>query len=165
MTPEPDKSRREQDPDRRNPRKDAGASERADSNAAEQPQRPAIAHLEWLKPADYDMETAEYMLAGGRNVYAVFMCHLSVEKALKGLYQYRLSTAPPKTHSLMFLLNRVALEVPPDARRFLVRLGEAYIATRYPDELSNLQKVFDRETAAQLLRRAGEVLSWIKKQF
>lgn len=45
---------------------------------------------EWLRQAEYDMETAEFMLNGGRYFYAVFMCHLAIEKALKGLYQKRL---------------------------------------------------------------------------
>ena len=44
---------------------------------------------EWLIQADYDIDTAEYMLRGARNVYAVFMYHLALEKALKGLYQKR----------------------------------------------------------------------------
>jgi len=39
---------------------------------------------EWLKQSNYDIATAEYMYEGGRYFYAVFMCHLSVEKALKG---------------------------------------------------------------------------------
>ncbi len=38
---------------------------------------------EWLAQADYDIETAELMISGGRHFYAVFMCHLAVEKALK----------------------------------------------------------------------------------
>ena len=42
---------------------------------------------EWLTQAEYDFQTAEYMTAGGRHVYAVFMAHLAVEKALKGIYQ------------------------------------------------------------------------------
>ena len=41
---------------------------------------------EWLNQSDYDMDTAEYMHQGGRHIYAVFMCHLAIEKALKGLY-------------------------------------------------------------------------------
>jgi HEPN domain-containing protein len=41
---------------------------------------------EWLRQADYDMDTAKFMLRGGRTAYAVFFCHLSVEKGLKGLY-------------------------------------------------------------------------------
>ena len=58
---------------------------------------------EWLRQADYDMDTAEYMLSGGRYFYAVFMCHLSIEKALKGLFHDRLSVIPPKTHNLIYL--------------------------------------------------------------
>jgi HEPN domain-containing protein len=38
---------------------------------------------EWLRQADYDIDAAEYMYQGGRYVYAVFMCHLAIEKALK----------------------------------------------------------------------------------
>lgn len=41
---------------------------------------------EWLKQADYDLETAKYMFEGGRCFYTVFMCHLAIEKALKGLF-------------------------------------------------------------------------------
>jgi HEPN domain-containing protein len=35
---------------------------------------------EWLRQADYDMDTAEYMYAGGRYLYTIFMCHLALEK-------------------------------------------------------------------------------------
>jgi HEPN domain-containing protein len=44
----------------------------------------AQAHEEWLRQADYDMDTADYMFVGGRYFYAVFMCHLSLERPLKG---------------------------------------------------------------------------------
>lgn len=80
---------------------------------------------EWFTQADYDMDTAEYMLRGGRNVYAVFMCHLAVEKALKGLYQSRLGKVPPKTHNLLYLLNQVGLAVPQSTGEFLVRLNRS----------------------------------------
>jgi hypothetical protein len=56
---------------------------------------------EWLKQADYDMGTAEFMAKGGRYFYAVFMCHLAIEKALKGLYEQNLHEIPPKTHNLL----------------------------------------------------------------
>jgi HEPN domain-containing protein len=42
--------------------------------------------VEWFKQADYDLETAEAMFITGRYIYTVFMCHLSIEKELKGLY-------------------------------------------------------------------------------
>jgi HEPN domain-containing protein len=65
-------------------------------------------HKEWLKQADYDMDTADAMYNSGRYFYAVFMCHLSIEKALKGLYYFVLQDIPPKTHNLIFLLSKIA---------------------------------------------------------
>jgi HEPN domain-containing protein len=37
---------------------------------------------EWLRQADYDMDTADYMFSGGRYFYAVFMCHLTSVRVL-----------------------------------------------------------------------------------
>lgn len=44
---------------------------------------------EWLRQSLYDMKTAEAMFIGKRYIYAVFMCHLSIEKVFKGLYAHR----------------------------------------------------------------------------
>lgn len=69
------------------------------------------------------------MLAGGRNFYAVFMCHLSVEKALKGLYARKRGKVPPKTHNLKMLPSQVGIEAPPERQRFLFRRHQACVAT------------------------------------
>jgi len=42
------------------------------------------------------------------------MCHLSVEKLLKALYEAVLRKVPPKTHNLIYLSNAVNLKVPED---------------------------------------------------
>lgn len=68
---------------------------------------------EWLRQSDYDMDTADYMLQGGRYLYGIFMCHLAIEKALKGLYFERLRETPRRSHSLVYLLNAVGV-VPPE---------------------------------------------------
>ncbi len=39
---------------------------------------------EWFLQSDYDLGTAEDMFRSGRYIYCFFMCHLSLEKALKG---------------------------------------------------------------------------------
>jgi len=75
---------------------------------------------EWLKQASYDIGTARDMMTSKRYFYAVFMCHLSIEKALKGIYQERLSVLPPKTHNLLYLLNKIDLKPPEDIGRFIV---------------------------------------------
>ena len=45
------------------------------------------------------------MFKEDRYFYAIFMCHLAIEKALKGLYQLKLEQVPPKTHNLIYLLD------------------------------------------------------------
>jgi HEPN domain-containing protein len=117
---------------------------------------------EWLRQADYDIDTAEYMHQGGRYLHAVFMCHLAVEKALKGLYFERRNEFPPKSHSLVFLLNEIGVNPPENLGRFMVRLSEASIPTRYPENLSNVQKEFTETIVKDILARSKEVVLWIK---
>ncbi len=69
---------------------------------------------EWLRQADYDMDTADYMFAGARYFYAVFMCHLSIEKATKGLFRKQLGREPPRVHNLIYLLKQIGCK-PPDS--------------------------------------------------
>ncbi|MGB9627769.1 MAG: HEPN domain-containing protein [Thermodesulfobacteriota bacterium] len=120
---------------------------------------------EWLRQADYDIETAEFMLNGGRYFYAVFMCHLSIEKALKGLYQKRLQKIPPKIHNLIYFLNKVGIKPEESIGKFIVKLNEASVVTRYPEELSKLQRDFTQEVVKNIIKNSREVLQWIKKLY
>lgn len=121
--------------------------------------------LEWLKQADYDLDTAEFMAKGGRYFYAVFMCHLAVEKTLKALYQQKLQETPAKTHNLVYLLNRIGLRPDQDKSRVIARLNEANITTRYPDDIDKLQSDYTQEIATRLLGQTKEILEWIREQF
>ena len=39
----------------------------------------------WVEMSDYDIETADAMLATGRYLYVGFMCHQTIEKILKAI--------------------------------------------------------------------------------
>ncbi len=41
--------------------------------------------VEWLRQAEYDINTAKAMYDTGRYIYTAFMCQLSIEKFIKGL--------------------------------------------------------------------------------
>ncbi|RPI71614.1 MAG: HEPN domain-containing protein [Geobacteraceae bacterium] len=101
---------------------------------------------------------------GGKALHAVFMCHLAVEKALKGLYFERRNEFPPKSHSLVFLLNEIGVNPPENLGRFMVRLSEASIPTRYPENLSNVQKEFTETIVKDILARSKGIILWIKAQ-
>lgn len=119
---------------------------------------------EWFRQSDYDMDTAEYMFQGGRYLYVVFMCHLSIEKALKGLYFEKLREIPPKVHNLVYLLKKIDIKPPEKPGKFIVKLNEANIATRYPEELGKIQQIYTKPVADDFLAKTREVIAWIKTQ-
>jgi len=121
--------------------------------------------VEWLKQSDYDLDTAKYMFDGGRYVYAVFMCHLSAEKALKGLHQQKLDKTPPKTHNLIYLLNELGIKPDKDMAKAIVLLNESNIAARYPESLELLQKNYSKDIVANIITKSEEIILWIKNQY
>ena len=122
-------------------------------------------HEEWLKQADYDMDTADAMHGSGRYFYAVFMCHLSIEKALKGLYYKALDEVPPKTHNLLYLLNKIGKKPELELEKFIIKLNTASVATRYPDDLAKIQAAYTEEVTKDMIVKSKDLLKWIKMQF
>lgn len=122
-------------------------------------------HDEWLKQADYDMDTADAMFTSGRYLYAVFMCHLSIEKSLKGLYSKEFSEVPPKTHNLIYLLKKIGRKPHKDLLKFITKLNTASVATRYPDDLSRIQAAYTKEITKEMIEESKGVLKWVKEQF
>jgi HEPN domain-containing protein len=119
---------------------------------------------EWIMQADFDIETAEFMFQGGRYFYAVFMCHLSLEKALKGIYCAKLQDVPPKVHNLVSLISKTGINPPEALGKFIVKLNEANIATRYPESLAKLQKNYTKTITGEIILNTKEALAWIKLQ-
>lgn len=119
---------------------------------------------EWLKQSAYDIDTALYMYEGGRYIYAIFMCHLAIEKALKGLYFEKQGIIPPKSHNLIHLLNEIGIKPPPEQGQFIVKLNTASIPTRYPENLAKLQEYYTEAVVNDILVKGKELIEWIKQQ-
>ncbi len=118
---------------------------------------------EWLKQANYDLDTAEAMLKTGRLLYAVFMCHLAVEKTLKALWVEKISETPGKTHDLIFLAEKLNLHLPAEFDDFLEELNDVSVPTRYPDELDRVLREFTAEKTQAIFKRTQEFIRWLKK--
>ena len=63
----------------------------------------------WLKLADYDLETAQAMFDAQRFLYVAFMCQQAIEKILKALYVIQHQKTPPYTHNLIRLWEHLSL--------------------------------------------------------
>jgi HEPN domain-containing protein len=119
---------------------------------------------EWFFQSDYNLETALNMLEAGRNIYCIYMCHLSLEKALKGLYIKRLNQFAPKLHDLMYFVENLHLEPENSHREFLMWLNRMAVITRYPEDIRNMIKKFSNEQTNGIYRQTKEVQQWIKQQ-
>jgi len=119
---------------------------------------------EWYFQSDYDLETAIDMLKSGRNVYCIFMCHLSLEKALKGLLLKRTGEFPAKSHSLIYFVDKIGLELSEEHYEFIYTLNNISIPTRYPDDLRKLFTAYTKERTELILKSTKEVQLWIKQQ-
>jgi len=122
-------------------------------------------YAEWLKQANYDMDTADAMFNSGRYFYSVFMCHLSIEKSLKGLYTRELAEVPPKTHNLLYLLNKIGKKPDQELLKFITKLNTASIATRYPDDLAKIQAAYTEKITKEMIEKSKDALKWVKTQF
>jgi len=121
-------------------------------------------YIEWFKQAEYDLETAEALFSSGKFIYTIFMCHLSIEKALKGLYSKNFQKSPPKTHNLNYLYELIQLNLEEDIQEFIDILNDLSVPTRYPDELERLLKDYDRNNTQNILERTKVLLSCLKKK-
>ncbi|PKN70772.1 MAG: DNA-binding protein [Deltaproteobacteria bacterium HGW-Deltaproteobacteria-12] len=119
---------------------------------------------EWFKQAAYDLKTAEIMLENRRFIYAVFMCHLTIEKALKGLYQFRLNEVPPKVHNLIYLVEKVGLSPSEKLYDAIFELNRVSIPTRYPDDLTRMKSDYTKKNTSEIVSSSKEVLKWLKNQ-
>jgi len=119
---------------------------------------------EWFFQSDYDLETAYYMFQSGRNIYCVFMCHLSLEKALKGLFIKQSNQFPPKLHDLMYFVERLELDIEDSQIDFLMWLNRMGVTTRYPEDLRNIINLFSQEDTNNIYQETKTIQQWIKQQ-
>ncbi len=117
----------------------------------------------WIKSSSYDLKTAEHMFKTGRYIYVLFMCHLSIEKILKGLYEAALEKVAPKTHNLIYLSKAIELNIPEDHLKTLESLNDLSVVTRYPEDIDEMVKAFKKNKVGEYLKRTKELIKWLKR--
>jgi HEPN domain-containing protein len=59
----------------------------------------------------------------------------------------------------------IGIKPPEEPGEWIVKLNEANITTRYPEELNQLQKIYTEAVVKNILTGSKEVIQWIKTQF
>lgn len=117
----------------------------------------------WIALTDYDLETAQHMLATGRYLYVIFLCHLALEKILKAHVAEVTQSLPIKTHDLIYLVKKSELGLSQQQLDFVGKINTASIPTRYPDDLQRSLKEYPKAVAEDYLNQTTELIQWLKQ--
>jgi HEPN domain-containing protein len=118
----------------------------------------------WFSSAENDLKAADSMFENEHFNYCLFIGHLVLEKALKGVYVKKLELIPPKTHNLVYLADKINLNISEGQKKFLFEANAFNIETRYSDYKSDFYKRCTKEFAEENFSKIKEMYQWIKEQ-
>ena len=119
---------------------------------------------EWIAQAEYDIKAARKNFEAGLYPYAIFFCHLSIEKALKAVYVFKIKKEPPKIHDLTRLAAIINLQGPGESLEFIDKMSAVSIPARYPEELKRVLKGYTKKQTELMVEESRKVVRWLKKQ-
>lgn len=116
----------------------------------------------WQEDALRDFKVAEGLGSLGHYAYALFFCHLALEKMLKAVYVSRNKKHAPFTHKLVLLAEGSNLNVTEKQKTVLDTITDFNLHTRYADWKKEFYAKYDKkEYADKYLQTTKELLSWL----
>jgi len=112
----------------------------------------------WFKQVTGDLETAKILLRARRYQYAVFFCHLALEKFLKGCLAEQSGRTPPRSHDLVHLAHLAGLLLPLEHGIFFEELNRDALEARYP--VGRVR--FTRRMALEYWSKTEKALDWLR---
>ena len=116
----------------------------------------------WVAISEYDLGTAEVLLAGGRWLAVLVSCQQALEKILKALIADHSGEMPRRIHGLVELAMDADVEMSQEQKIILSDLTIYYIETRYPTQFSGLEEDIDKEVATKILEQTKEMSKWLR---
>ncbi len=79
-----------------------------------------------------------------------------VEKICKALWiKYSESNVPPRTHNLILLLSFTPIKLDDETNEFLLNLNRFNLEGRYPDYLTKLRNIFNKEFTSNIIKKTN----------
>jgi len=118
----------------------------------------------WLKSADSDLETLNYLFDGKRYIHALFFGHLYLEKISKALWvSAKKELYPPKTHNILKILNQASIELNDNDKLFFVKLNQYCIEGRYPDDIEKLYQFTTMQLTKEYIIKINNISICLKE--
>jgi len=118
----------------------------------------------WIKASKMDFEVMETLFNAGKYPQALFFLHLAVEKMIKALFVESQDEFPPKTHNLLYLIDRTGIKITDKFLKDLAEINTFQMEARYPDEKFSFYKKADKSFAEKYKKKGKEIIKWIEKK-
>ena len=118
----------------------------------------------WIESSDEDYNVMLDLKEKNRNTYCLFFFFFFIEKLLKALYAKNNKGAPyaPKTHDLLYLAEKLNIELTEEQEVTLNEITTFNLSTRYDDyKRAFYDKCTDEYTEEQI-KKIEEVKVWIE---
>lgn len=116
--------------------------------------------------SDYDYDTAIAMMQTRRYLYVGFMCHQTIEKALKAYWSSKLENTPLRIHTLSRLaaISGLINQLSEEQLTFIDALEPLNIEARYPTYKEQIIALLNADYCNNLLEGTKQFQLWIKKK-
>ncbi len=118
----------------------------------------------WLESSNEDYNVMNLLHNSRKNSYCLFFGQMVIEKLLKALYAKNNKGAPyaPKTHDLLYLAEKMNLEVTEKQANDLVEITKFNLNTRYDDYKREFYNKCTDEYTEEKINQIEEVKVWLE---
>ncbi len=118
----------------------------------------------WIESADEDYNVMLDLKEKNRNTYCLFFGQMVIEKVLKALYAKNNKGAPyaPKTHDLLYLAEKLNLELTEEQEVTLNEITTFNLSTRYDDYKKAFYNKCTDEYTEEQINKIKEVKAWLE---
>jgi len=112
----------------------------------------------WINTAEDDWGSVELLFKGKKYLQCLFWAHLTLEKLAKALWvKNHTENTPPKIHNLIWLLEQSNIDLGEEDMNFLVNFNNFQLSARYPDYISKIYKVCNKQLTENQLNKVNEI--------
>ena len=117
----------------------------------------------WLDIVAEDLEVAELLFKNGHWLYTAFMCHQTIEKALKAYWCVCRDDDPPFLHDHRKIAQGCGLytKMSEEQKNFLALIRDMNIEARYKEYKDAIARTLNRESTAEILETTKQMHAWI----
>lgn len=118
----------------------------------------------WIESSDEDYNVMLDLKEKNRNTYCLFFGQMVIEKLLKALYAKNNKGAPyaPKTHDLLYLAEKLNLELTEEQEVILNEITTFNLSTRYDDYKRAFYNKCTDEYTEEQINKIKEVKAWLE---